>query len=70
MAYMELVQYHKTQNNVSNTFSAFTGTITVEFVYKRLTNNRQKNHLHLQPTKCNMVTFQQRMVIYQVTSCS
>jgi len=41
MADMELLQYHKTQNNVSNTFSAFTGNITVEFVYNRLTNNRQ-----------------------------
>jgi hypothetical protein len=39
---MELLQYHKTQNNVPYTFSAFTGNITVAFVYNRLTNNRQE----------------------------
>jgi len=67
---MELLQYHKRQNNVSNTFSALTGNITVEFIYNRLPKNRQKNHLHLQPAKCNVATFQQRKVIYQVTSYS
>jgi len=42
MADMELLQYHKTENDVSNTFSVFTGNITVEFAYNRLINNRQK----------------------------
>jgi len=42
MADMELLQYRKTQNNVSNTLPAFTDNITVEFVYNSLTNNRLK----------------------------
>jgi hypothetical protein len=58
MADIELLHHHETQTRVSITIPTFTGNITVEFVYNRLTNNRQEIiFIYIQPDKCYVVRF-------------